>query len=74
MKCLNVNLAKYVQDIYAENYKTFMKKINENLNKWRYIPRCSWIGKLNVVKMSILLKLIYGSNTIPMKIPERFFL
>ena len=51
-----------------------MKKINENQNKWRYIPR--WppqTGKLNIVKISILPNLTYGSNTIPMKIPARIF-
>jgi len=58
MKNLNIILTKNVQDLYEENYKTLMKDIKEELNKWKYIL-CSWMVRLNLVKMSVLLNLIY---------------
>ena len=56
MKYLSINLTKYVQNQYEENYKTLMKEIKEELAKWRAIS-CSWIGSLNIVKMSSQLHL-----------------
>lgn len=56
-----INITKYVQDLYEENYKTLIKEIKV-LNKRRYSS--SWIGQLNIAKMSILLKLIYRFNEI----------
>ena len=67
MKYLRINLTEYVQDLYEETYKTLMKEIKDELNKWRDIP-CSWINRLNIVKMSVLLNLIYKFNEIPIKI------
>lgn len=63
MKYLGINLTKYIHDPHGENYKTLMNKIKE-LNKWGDIP-CSWIGRLNIVKMPVFFYLIYRFNTIP---------
>ena len=55
MKYLEINLPKETKDLYIENYKTLVKQIKEDTNRWRNIP-CSWIRRINIVKMSTLPK------------------
>ena len=67
IKYLGIYLPKETTDLYIEYYKTLMKEIKEDTNRRRNIP-CSWIGRINIVKMSILPKAIYRFSSIPIKL------
>ena len=67
-----MTLNKEVKDLYDKNFKSLKKETKEDLRRWKHLP-CSWIGRINIEKMTVLPKAIYRFNAITIKILTQLF-
>ena len=72
IKYIGISFPKEAKDLYSENYKILMEEIKDDMNRWRDRP-CSWIEIINILKITILPKVIYTFYAIPIRLSMAFF-